>query len=212
MNDVGRVAALLILVSGLTGACGPKQVRTPQRPTGQAVVALLPDPDTGAVGRGTVSNPAGSVELAAARASTTVSAGQPPAPVTTLSEADVRRMFGAALAALPTSPRHFILYFRFESNELTDESRALVPQILQAVTQLPAAEVLVIGHTDRTGTNAANFALGLRRAEVVRTLLRNAGLNASSFDVTSHGETDLLVQTPDDRPEPRNRRVEITVR
>jgi hypothetical protein len=30
--------------------------------------------------------------------------------------------------------------------------------------------------------------------------------------VTSHGEGDLLVKTRDNTPEPRNRRVEITVR
>ena len=33
-------------------------------------------------------------------------------------------MFGDALDGLPPAPRHFILYFRFESEELTDESRA----------------------------------------------------------------------------------------
>ena len=30
--------------------------------------------------------------------------------------------------------------------------------------------------------------------------------------VTSHGEGNLLVKTPDNTPEPANRRVEITVR
>jgi outer membrane protein OmpA-like peptidoglycan-associated protein len=39
-----------------------------------------------------------------------------------------------------------------------------------------------------------------------------AGLDASTVEVTSHGETDLLVKTPDETPEPRNRRVEIAVR
>ena len=37
------------------------------------------------------------------------------------------------LSALPPPPQHFTCYFRFESDELTDESRALVPEILQAV-------------------------------------------------------------------------------
>ena len=38
------------------------------------------------------------------------------------------------------------------------------------------------------------------------------GLDASLMVVTSHGEADLLVPTPDETPEPRNRRVEIAVR
>ena len=214
MTDLRRAAAVVtfVCVCAVAWACGPKAVRTADRPAGQALVALLPDADTGKVGRGTVSNPSGSVELTAARASTTVAAGQAPTPVKTLSEAEVRQIFGGALAAMPAAPRHFTVYFKFESDELTDESRELVPQILRAVTELPAAEVLIIGHTDTAGAKAANFVLGLRRAEMVRDLLRNAGLNASSLDVTSHGETDLLVATPDDTREARNRRVEIAVR
>ena len=62
------------------------------------------------------------------------------------------------------------------------------------------------------GTQQANFALGLKRAISVRDLLVKAGLDGSTIDVTSHGEADLLVKTPDETPEPRNRRVEITVR
>ena len=43
----------------------------------------------------------------------------------------------------------------------------------------------------------------------VRNLLVEAGLDGASVDVTSDGELDLLVKTPDETPEPRNRRVVI---
>jgi outer membrane protein OmpA-like peptidoglycan-associated protein len=46
----------------------------------------------------------------------------------------------------------------------------------------------------------------------IRNLLTEAGLDASTIDVTSLGEADLLIKTPDETPEPRNRRVEIAVR
>jgi outer membrane protein OmpA-like peptidoglycan-associated protein len=39
-----------------------------------------------------------------------------------------------------------------------------------------------------------------------------AGLAPSTVDVSSHGESDLIVKTRDKTPEPRNRRVEISVR
>ena len=58
----------------------------------------------------------------------------------------------------------------------------------------------------------ANFALGLKRAMTVRNILVAAGLDRASIDATSDGELDLLVRTPDETPEPRNRRVVITVR
>ena len=129
-----------------------------------------------------------------------------------MSEADVKRLFGDALAALPPAPRHFTLHFRFESDALTEESTALVPKILSTVKGLSVPEVVVVGHTDTMGDPRANLALGLKRAISVRDILVKAGLAPSTIEVTSHGEADLLVKTPDNTPQPRNRRVEITVR
>jgi outer membrane protein OmpA-like peptidoglycan-associated protein len=71
---------------------------------------------------------------------------------------------------------------------------------------------VIIGHTDTMGDPKANVALGLKRAMSVRGILVDAGLAASTVEVTSHGEADLLVKTSNNTPEPRNRRVEITVR
>jgi outer membrane protein OmpA-like peptidoglycan-associated protein len=73
-------------------------------------------------------------------------------------------------------------------------------------------DVVVVGHTDTMGTLAANAELGMRRATMVRNMLIDAGLDATTIEVTSHGEGDLLVRTPDETPEPRNRRVEISVK
>jgi outer membrane protein OmpA-like peptidoglycan-associated protein len=41
--------------------------------------------------------------------------------------------------------------------------------------------------------------------------LLNAG-KSLTIEVTSHGERNPLVQTPDNTAEPKNRRVEVTVR
>jgi outer membrane protein OmpA-like peptidoglycan-associated protein len=47
---------------------------------------------------------------------------------------------------------------------------------------------------------------------MVQTRLIEAGLDPATIEVTSHGEGDLLVRTADETPEPRNRRVEISVK
>ena len=207
-----RPVAILsaIVVAGFVSACGPPRVRTPQRP-GQAQTVLLPDSDSKIVGRATVSNASGSATLEAARESTVVSTGEPPAPITVLSESEVDRIFGDALNALPPAPQRFTLYFRFESDALTQESRALIPEILKAVRERPVPDLIIVGHTDTTGTAAANFALGRTRALMIRSILVEAGVNAV-MDIASHGESDLQVPTADGTLEPRNRRVEISVR
>ena len=175
-------------------------------------IALLPDPDTHVTGRIHVYNEFGSIDLSTPNASLRTIATAAPGPAATLTDEDVTRLFGEALAALPPPPRHFVLYFQFESDTLTDASAALVPQILAAVKALAVPEVVIIGHTDTMGDRKSNLALGLKRAMAVRNILGTAGLPPELMDVTSHGEGDLLVKTHDNTPEPRNRRVEITVR
>jgi len=207
-NAVLAAAAVLV-----TAACAAKRVAPPPaRPTPPATIALLPDPETGKTGRAQVGNEFGSTTIDSPRATTRVSADAAPGPVKTMSAAEVDRLFGDALAALPPAPKHFILYYEFESDKLTRGSTELLPEVLRAVKALAVPEVLIIGHTDTMGGAKANFALGMRRAESVRDLLVNAGLAPAMVEVTSHGEGDLLVRTPDKTPEPRNRRVEITVR
>jgi len=209
---MGRFVLPLIAVALLPAAsgCVPKRAQTPQ-PASSALVVLLPDPGTSTAGNAAVSNDKGRVELAEAGAAASVSPGAAPRAMT-LQQEEVQRIFGDALGSLPASPQHFVLYFRFDSEELTDESRRLVQDVLTAVKQRPDPEVVAIGHTDTTGTPVKNVELGLRRANTVRLLLVDAGLPAASVAVRSHGEGALLVRTADGVFEARNRRVEITVR
>jgi len=204
----GTVA--IVLATG----CGAKRppASAPVAAVPPTLIALLPDPETRVTGRARVSNEFGAVDLASPRAASLVPGNAAPGALTTISEAEVARVFGDALAAMPPAPRHFTLQFRFESDALTDESAALIPVILQSVKALAIPEVVVVGHTDTMGDAKSNVALGLKRAATVRAILVQAGLAASTVDVNSHGEADLLVKTRNNVPEPRNRRVEITVR
>lgn len=208
----GGLAALTCVSCLAVSACaGGFSVGGLDRP-GQDVVVLLPDSANGTVGRATVSNASGATELTEARAATRVLSSQAPSAAVVLSESDVEGLFGAALASLPPAAKTFTLYFQFASEDLTAESRAFLAETLEAVKLRPVPDVLVVGHTDTTGAPAANFELALRRANTVRALLVAAGLDERAVAVVSHGEAQPLVRTPDGTYEPRNRRVEITVR
>jgi outer membrane protein OmpA-like peptidoglycan-associated protein len=211
-----RVVAFAVPVAALgLVACASKpapQVQPPATPSPPAdLVVLLADPD-GTVGAADVSNAQGSTALEARYHATRVAAGAAPGAAEELGENDIQRLFGDTLNAMPPPPQHFTLYFRFESEELTAESRASIPRILESVKRHPAPEVLVVGHTDTTGPAERNLKLGLRRAMTVRELLIASDLDRSTIEVTSHGEADLLIKTADDVFEARNRRVDITVR
>ena len=128
------------------------------------------------------------------------------------SEAEVEAKFGAALAAQPARPRSFILYFEGGSETLTAVSAAELATIKREIAERPASEVMVIGHTDTVGGMAANDKLSQKRATVVREILVAAGVPAQKIETAGRGEREPLVKSGDEVAEPKNRRVEISVR
>jgi outer membrane protein OmpA-like peptidoglycan-associated protein len=210
-------SVLLIAIAGFgaaaAGACRAKPVVKPAPVVapGGTLVVLLPDEEAGTAGAVVVTNSSGKVELSAPYDSTLVGAAGP-SQATKMDEADVQRTFGSVVGNLPPVPQRFNLYFELDSSELTKESNALLPGVLKAAAARVAPDVTVIGHTDTTGSAASNFRLGLKRAVTVRGLLVSIGVDPALIQVESHGEADLLTPTADNTAEPRNRRVEITVK
>ena len=132
----------------------------------------------------------------------------------TATEADVKASFGDALAAQPPRPVSFLLYFLENSDALTPDSERVVGDVVNEISRRPAPEVVVVGHTDTTGTHEYNDRLSLQRAERVRArlLTRGLGIAESNVFAVGRGKRDLLVPTPDQVAEPKNRRVELVVR
>ncbi|MCE1181098.1 MAG: OmpA family protein [Rhodocyclales bacterium] len=192
-----RQVALLALSVLALSACAPK-----------SYVVLLPDAD-GKVGQVVVRGEGGEQVLTKAREGVSLKADKAPEII---EQARIDKDFGAAMAARPILPKRFILYFQSGGVELTAESQALLPEIKKAVEGRPAADISVIGHSDTVGKAETNESLALKRAQAIATMLTEQGVKPLAMLVESHGERNLLVQTPDETPEPRNRRVEISVR
>jgi len=174
------------------------------------VVLLLPDPD-GHVGSVVVTNAQGSQILTQAGTATRIAPKAAPSPPETLSAAETEQLFGPAQRALPTKPVRYILYFESDGVELTPESKADLPKVLATVRERQSRDISVVGHASKAGDEAFNIGLSRRRAEAVRKILVKDGLPTGIIDVTSHGSANPLVIN-NNPYEPRNRRVEITVR
>lgn len=190
------LAALFVL--GLLSACtAPRNV-----------VVLLEDDKPGAVvvttdgGRRVLDQPGDAARMPA----------RSRAPeADSLSRADIEREWSEAIAFHPPRPVTFILYFILDTTSLTPASRAELPKVLQLIRERPAPEVAIVGYTDRSGAADYNNQLGLRRAEAVRREVEAIGVPSALITVASYGASNPLV--PSAAPyEPRNRRVEITVR
>jgi outer membrane protein OmpA-like peptidoglycan-associated protein len=178
----------------------------------KSLVVLQSDPD-GKTGEIVVANKAGSQVLARPGEATEVKdANTPPSAPFRVEDAEVAKTFGPALAARPAPPGLYLLYFRTGSTDLMAESERLITQILQIVKARHSTDIRVVGHTDRVGTREGNYTLALDRAQEVKRILISKGVDPAVIEVESHGEDNPLIPTPNEAPEPRNRRVEVTVR
>ena len=120
--------------------------------------------------------------------------------------------FGALTDALPPPATHFTLYFIEGGTKLTPESEPVLKAIFAEIAKRPGAEVQITGHTDTVGKDGDNDMLSLRRARDIRETLIAQGLNPTISRAVGRGARELLVPTPPNTAEPKNRRVEITVR
>ena len=196
-----HIPLFLLLALALLPACAKSR----------NVVQLVPDPN-GHVGVVEVTTSAGTAELTQAGCAVRVAdAKSRPTPPEILTDAESDALFGMAKRALPSMPVKFILYFENEGTKLTPESQALLPQVLATARERQSKDLAVVGHASRQGDETLNIDLSRRRAEFVSRLLEKAGLEREDMEITSHGSANPLVSSSR-KNEPRNRRVEITVR
>jgi outer membrane protein OmpA-like peptidoglycan-associated protein len=190
---------LPVLVLFLLASCSSRQ----------SLFVVLPNPD-GSSGAVTIEDGQKSVELDHPYAAGEVRGGVA-APVQ-VDQAQVQQIFGNALAAQPVLPSHFVLYFERDSDTLTPESQRQYRAVFADIKRRPVYEVEVIGHTDTLGNPPYNQQLSMSRAEMIRDRLVHDGISPKSISVAGRGQLDLAVPTADQVAEPKNRRVEITVR
>ena len=173
---------------------------------------LLPDPD-GNVGVITVTTDKGARTVSQAEYATRVSSARElPSPPEKMDRETIQEKFGMALAADPGQPVTFSLYFESGANRLTDASGNMLTDIITAINSRKSKDISVVGHTDRVGPADLNFRLSRKRADTVKSLLVSKGVEADLIEVDGHGESNPLIPTPDEEAEPRNRRVDVTVR
>ena len=189
-------------------ACG----HAPGSPsTADVMVAVLPE-DGGKVGAVVVHPASGDATVLNSAYAGARLRGAGKIEAVILDKAQVDRTFGSALTALPMPPVAYMVYFLEGSDELTAESHASLNRIAAELALRPAPEVAVIGHTDLVGNDQYNDALSTQRAQRVRDELVRAHVPADRIEVAARGKREPLFRTAEGVADPRNRRVEISVR
>jgi peptidoglycan-associated lipoprotein len=117
-------------------------------------------------------------------------------------------------AALPPSLRSAIqdINFEFDQYALTDEAKAALSELAQALKANPQFAVTIEGHADERGTVEYNLALGEQRARAAKDYLVSQGVDASRVDTISYGEQRPVDPGHDELAWAINRRIHFLVR
>ena len=102
--------------------------------------------------------------------------------------------------------------FRTGSADLTPAAEHTLDQLGRALTSdaLGSFRFRIEGHTDTVGSPDLNKALSAKRADTVSTYLQKKfAIDSTRLESEGLGSTELLVPTPDQTPEPRNRVVRV---
>jgi outer membrane protein OmpA-like peptidoglycan-associated protein len=122
----------------------------------------------------------------------------------------LNKQYGDLLTTLPRKPALFRLYFKQGSTDLVDPS--VIDAVLTEIKSREGADIQIVGHTDTTGDGPLNDTVSAKRAESIKALLAERGVDVGIARTSGRGERELRVQTEDNVDNAENRRVEITVR
>lgn len=105
----------------------------------------------------------------------------------------------------------FIVFFDWDKDEITPKAAAILDKAAAAYqTTGGQAQVVLAGHTDRSGPQDYNVGMSQQMANNVRSYLVGRGVPDGSITTEAFGESRPLVETADGVREPKNNRVEIT--
>jgi len=132
--------------------------------------------------------------------------------VKTMSKKEIESRFSKVLAATPPKPVKYMVYFKPNSKELTEESKATLDKAIEMIGKRSPCMVDIIGHTDTTGSNELNIKVSLKRAKLIESIIKAKGVKVVSMTAKGYGEEDLEVKTADNVAEAQNRNVEIFIK
>jgi len=203
MRRVGLIAFFSFILVWLLSTAGCAHKNT---------FVLMPNPD-GSVGEISVATDKGTQVVNQAEYAVMVSSAEDaPDKPEKMDRQTINEKFGMALAADPGLPVTFSLYFKSGTDRLAPASEKLIPDILAAIATRKSKDISVVGHTDRKGKKDLNLRLSHNRAVFIKDLLASEGVAPENIFEAGHGESNPLVPTADEVAEPRNRRVDVTVR
>lgn len=104
-----------------------------------------------------------------------------------------------------------MIFFAFDSFELTPESRDVLTAKADALKKYSLFSIVIEGHCDERGTSEYNLALGERRAKAASEFLSQMGIAAERMTIVSYGKERPLDPGKGEAAWNKNRRDEFKI-
>lgn len=101
------------------------------------------------------------------------------------------------------------IFFETGSDKLKASSKTQLDDLADILTQYPAANLVIEGHTDNTGNPEKNVVLSQKRCESVKNYLVSKGIDANRLSATGYGQTRPIDDNKTSAGRAKNRRVEL---
>ena len=101
------------------------------------------------------------------------------------------------------------IFFKLNSAELLGKSFAGLDTVVAVLKQNPLISLTIEGHTDNTGSSAANLLISAKRAMAVKNYMVKNGVEASRITTNGLGQTQPIADNHTAAGRAKNRRVEL---
>jgi len=98
------------------------------------------------------------------------------------------------------------------SAAIKPQLRAVLDPFANSLRDDPSARLMIVGHTDNTGSDAVNNPLSVERANSVRDYLTTRGVAGARVETAGRGEREPVADNATEAGRAKNRRVEIFLR
>ena len=103
------------------------------------------------------------------------------------------------------------ILFDVDQTNLKPAAQSNLQNLASSLKKNSETNIMIIGHTDNTGTAAHNMDLSVRRADAVKNYITSNGIDAARLTTQGKGETEPIADNATTKGRAQNRRVEIVI-
>jgi outer membrane protein OmpA-like peptidoglycan-associated protein len=103
------------------------------------------------------------------------------------------------------------LLYDFDSDVVKPTAAQNLRTLAQSLGKYPNTDILIVGHTDATGSDSYNDGLSQRRASAALNFLVGQGVTPTRLRSAGRGETEPIADNSTESGQQLNRRVEVAI-